>query len=121
MKILIVEDEEPLLKLLEEEFKNQVWQTRLARDGEEALAEMKSFHPDIVALDLLMPKKSGLEVLAEMKNDQAIKDIPVIVMSNLAEDESITKALALGAKEYYVKTQHSIYEIIEKIQKHIKK
>jgi DNA-binding response OmpR family regulator len=121
MKILIVEDEEPLLKLLEEEFKNIGWTVKLAKDGTDGLTLMKTFHPDIVALDLLLPKKSGLEVLTEMKEDSAIKDIPVVVLSNLAEDENITKAIALGAKEYYVKSQHSVYEVIEKIQKHLKK
>ena len=121
MKILIVEDEEALFKVVEEEFRSQKYTVKVAKDGEEALKAAKSFKPDVMLLDLVLPKKSGLEVLAEIKNDPELKDISVIVLSNLAEDESIKKALSLGAADYFVKTQHSIYEVIEKVAGQVKK
>jgi DNA-binding response OmpR family regulator len=66
-----------------------------------------------------MPKKNGLDVLQELKADVAFKDMPVIILSNLADDENIKKGLALGAADYFVKTQHSVYEVIEKVQKYL--
>lgn len=118
MKILIVEDEEVLSKVIKEEFQVQGYEIKIAKDGEEALKLSKSFHPDIILLDILLPKKSGLDVLTELKADSDLKIIPVIVMSNLSGDESIKKALSLGAVDYFVKTQHSIYEVVEKVQKY---
>ena len=121
MKILIVEDEQTLANVIKEEFKDMGYEIKIAKDGEEALTMAKSFHPNIMLLDLVLPKKGGLDVLAELKADADLKTIPVIVLSNLAEDENIKKALTLGAEDYFVKTQHSIYEVIEKIQKYITK
>jgi DNA-binding response OmpR family regulator len=121
MKILIVEDEEILSKVIKEEFQVGGYEIKIAKDGEEALNLSKSFHPNIILLDILLPKKSGLDVLTELKANSDLKNIPVIMLSNLSSDESIKKALTLGAVDYFVKTQHSIYEVVEKIQKYIAK
>jgi len=119
MKILIIEDEELLAKVLQEKFHKAGYQTSLVYSGDRALPEVKSFRPDIIILDLILPKKSGLEILKELKADPEIKSIPVIVLSNIEEDESIKKALSLGAVDYYVKTQHPILEVIEKVETHL--
>ncbi len=116
MKILIVEDEEVLSKVLQEKLEKDGDEVALAADGEEAVTRAKSFSPDVIVLDLLLPKRSGFEVLQILKADQALKAIPVIVVSNLGEDEDIKRALALGAADYYVKSEHPINEIIEKIK-----
>ena len=121
MKILIVEDEEILSKVMKEEFEAKGYEIKIARDGQEALLLSKSFGPDIILLDILLPKKSGLDVLAELKADSKLKSIPVIVLSNLSGDENIKKALTLGAVDYFVKVQHSVYEVIEKVQKYTAK
>lgn len=121
MKVLIVEDEEALANIVKEEFRGAGYDVKIAKDGEEALKTAKSFHPNVILLDLILPKKNGLDVLAELKADSDLSDITVIVLSNLAEDESIKKAIALGAEDYFVKTQHSIYEVIEKVQKFLGK
>jgi DNA-binding response OmpR family regulator len=118
MKILIVEDEKALSAVIKEELAGAKHEVKVAEDGQEGLDLAKSFKPDVLLLDLLLPKKSGLDVLSELKADPSLKTIPVIVMSNLAEDETIKKALALGAEDYFVKTQHYAYEIVEKVQKH---
>ncbi|MFH1967940.1 MAG: response regulator [bacterium] len=120
MKILIVEDEEALSNIIREELSGEGHDCKIAKDGEEALSLASSFRPDILLLDLILPKKNGLEVLAELKADEKLKKITVIVLSNLAEDENIKKSLLLGAADYFVKSQHSIYEVIEKIQKYTK-
>lgn len=116
MKILIVEDEEVLAKVLQEKFEKSGYEVAIAVDGDEALSMAKSFKPDAIALDLLLPKKNGFVVLEELKSDDLLNMIPVVVISNLGEDTDIKRALALGAVDYYVKSEHPINEIIEKIQ-----
>jgi DNA-binding response OmpR family regulator len=76
----------------------------------------KSFKPDAVVLDLLLPKKNGFEVLEILKSDQELKIIPVVVVSNLGEDSDIKRALSLGAADYYVKSEHPLNEIVEKVE-----
>lgn len=119
MKLLIVEDEVTLAKVLEEKFKKEDFEVRLAFDGEEAIAVAEKFKPDFVLLDLLLPKKHGLEVLKKLKRDPELKHAPVIVLSNLDTDEDIKKSLALGAVDYFVKVQHPIKEIVEKVKEHM--
>jgi len=115
MKILIVEDEDVLALVLEEKFKNEGYQVMIARDGEEARSKIEKFRPNIILLDLILPKKEGMRVLEDIKSDSELKLIPVIVLSNLEGDEIIKKALSLGAVDYFVKTQHPIAEIVEKV------
>jgi len=116
MKILIVEDEQVLSKVLKEKFEKAGFETKVSGDGEVAISDSKSFLPDIIVLDLVLPKKSGFEVLKAVKADPETKGIPVIVVSNLGEDSDIKQALSLGAKDYFVKSQHPINEIIEKVK-----
>lgn len=120
MKVLIAEDEEALHTVVEEELKSQKFDVKVAKNGEEAMKLAKAFRPDVILLDLIMPKKGGMEVLKELKKSDNLKDIPVVVLSNLAEDDNIKEALKMGASDYFVKTQHSIYEVIEKLQKYLK-
>lgn len=121
MKILIAEDEEILRKVLSEKFKKEKFMVEAATDGEAALSLAKSFKPDMILLDIIMPKKDGLEVLEELKSDNDLQDIPVIMVSILGEDEKIKKALKLGAVDYLIKTQHSINEVVDIVKKHILK
>lgn len=116
MKILIVEDEQVLSKVLKEKFDKAGFETKVSGDGEAAILDAKSFMPTIIVLDLVLPKKSGFEVLKAVKDDPETAMIPVIVVSNLGEDSDIKKALSLGAKDYFVKSQHPINEIIEKVK-----
>jgi len=118
-KILIAEDEEVLLNVLKDRFEAEGWEVTTARDGEEAVESIKKIRPDLVLLDLLMPKKDGFEVLKEIRGDPEFKTLPIIVvLSNLGSDEDIKKALALGANDYFVKTQHPMSEIVEKAKKY---
>lgn len=116
MKLLIVEDEKALADVLEEKFKKEKYKVFVAYDGEAATASVKKNKPDIILLDLLLPKKHGLEVLKEIKADTEFKDIPIIVLSNLDTDEDIKTAIKLGAVDYFVKVQHPINEIVEKVK-----
>lgn len=119
MKIIIVEDEEILLRVLKEKFEKANFQVETAADGEEALAVIKKNQPDLILLDLLLPQKSGFEVLDEIKANPSLKLTPVIVLSNLGQDEDIKRALQMGADDYLVKTQHPINEVVEKVKERL--
>jgi DNA-binding response OmpR family regulator len=116
MKVLIVEDEEALRKVLQEKMQSSGFDTFAAKDGDEGWEMAKSKNPDIILLDLVLPKRSGFDVLGMLKQDPELKDIPVFVLSNLAEDESLKKALQMGAEDYFVKAQHPMNEIVEKVK-----
>lgn len=119
MKILIVEDEEVLSKVLAEKFKKKKYVVSVIANGNYVMPEAKKFIPELILLDLLLPGKHGLEVLKELKADAELRDIPVIILSNLDNDEDIKKGLGLGAVDYFVKTQHPINEVVEKVETHI--
>ena len=116
MKVLIIEDEEALAKVLQEKLEKEGFETFVARDGAAGSDMAKSKNPDIILLDLILPKRSGFDVLGMLKADQELKAIPVFVLSNLAEDESLKKALSMGAENYFVKTQHPINEVVEEVK-----
>jgi DNA-binding response OmpR family regulator len=115
-KIVLVEDDEILAKVLHEELVRAGFSVVLARDGEAGLSAVRRNIPDVVLLDLMLPKKHGFEVLAELKKASETRGIPVIILTALGDDEEIKKGFALGANDYIVKSQHAIAEIIEKIK-----
>jgi two-component system alkaline phosphatase synthesis response regulator PhoP len=121
MKILIVEDEEILVRVLQEKFEEKSIEVAVAKSGDKVLALARKFKPDIVLLDIMLPNKDGLEVLRELKADEYLKNIPVIMLSNLSDDEKIKQAIGLGAVDYMTKIQHPINEVIEKVHRHILK
>lgn len=113
-KILIVEDEAILLNVLKDRFEGDGWSVEIAENGEEAMTAIDKKNFDLVLLDLLLPKKDGFEVLKEVRENPELRDLPIVVLSNLGADDDIKKALTLGANDYFVKTQHPIGEILEK-------
>lgn len=119
MRVVIIEDEEILLKVLEEKFTQAGFDINIATDGEQAVPSIIKSKPDIIVLDLILPRKSGFEVLQELKNDQQLKKVPVVVLSNLGQEEDIKKALQMGAEDYIVKTQHPINEVIERVKSRV--
>jgi DNA-binding response OmpR family regulator len=116
MKVLIIEDEEALLSVLREKLERGGFEVFGAKNGDEGLEMAKSKNPDIILLDLILPKRSGFDVLAALKKDPNLQIIPVFVLSNLAEDENLKKALQMGAEDYFVKSQHPINEVVEKVR-----
>jgi CheY-like chemotaxis protein len=115
LKILIIDDDEFIRKIYSSDWTERGWQVLTAQDGEEGLAKIISDKPDIVVLDVIMPKKNGFEVLTELKNQGLISTIPVIVFSHLVQPEDQAKARALGAVDYLNKDTtnfDSMYQII---------
>lgn len=88
-----------------------------ALDGEEGLRKVKEKKPDLILLDLILPKVYGFDLLKQLKADPETKDIPVIVLTNLEGTGDIEKALQLGATTYLVKASYTLEEVVEKIKK----
>lgn len=114
-KILIVEDDQFLHKILATKIKQTGFEVTSAYDGESALKKIKE-SPDLVLLDLILPQMSGFEFLGETKLDARLKNIPVIVLSNLGQEEDIERAKSLGAEDYLVKANFSIDDVVKKIK-----
>jgi DNA-binding response OmpR family regulator len=115
-KILFIEDESALQKALGEILKQENYEMISALDGEIGLRLAKSKKPDLILLDLVLPKKHGFEVLKALKEDIQTKDIPIIVLTNLEEVAEVEKSIELGATTYLVKAQYSLQEVLEKIK-----
>ncbi len=116
--VLVVEDENFLIRALEDNLTTEGYTVDIAENGEEALEKIKRRKPDLILLDILMPKRDGFYVLEEMKKNPEWKLIPVIVLSNLGEDTAIKRALEMGADDFLVKSQHPIGEVIEKVKEY---
>ncbi len=117
-KILIVEDEKELRFLLGQALAEEDFEVEEAIAGEEAMEKLKQgLKPDLILLDLLLPGMDGYDFLLKIKKDSNFEAIPVIVISNLGQEEEIKKALKLGADDYYIKAHFTLQEIIDKIKK----
>ncbi len=113
-KILIVEDEEALLRLLSDEIKKHGYEVVEAVDGVEALTKFKKEKPDLLLLEIVMPKKNGFEVLEEIRLKLKSK-VPVIVISNLDQPDDVETGKRLGVTDYIVKSNISIRDLLIKI------
>ena len=116
-RILFIEDESALQKTFTDILKSEGFEVISALDGETGLNLIKKDKPDLVLLDLILPKIHGLDVLKKMKEDEITKNIPVIVLTNVESIEEIDKALELGATTYLVKSDYSLEEVIAKVKK----
>lgn len=101
--ILVVDDSSTSTFLLESFFEENGYNVIVADDGNKAIAKLAKMVPDVIFLDLMMPKKSGFDVLAEIKNMDEVKHVPVIIISARSEQEDIRKAKQMGAVEYLYK------------------
>jgi len=120
-KILLVEDEEIMIDLLQKKIRDEGYEFVVARDGVEGLEKMREAKPDLVLLDIIMPKMGGFEVMEEMNKDPELQKIPVIIISNSGQPVELDKAKKLGAKDWLIKTEFDPQEVIDKVKKQIGK
>ncbi len=118
-RILFIEDEAALQKTFSDILKSEGFEIISALDGETGLNLAKKENPDLILLDLILPKIHGLDILKEIKQNENTKNIPVIVLTNIESIEKIDKALELGATTYLVKSDYSLEDVIAKIIKAI--
>ena len=120
-KILIIEDEEIMLGLVQRKLIKEGYEISVAKDGEEGIRVMKEVNPDLILLDIIMPKMGGFEVMEEMNKNKELKKIPVIVISNSGQPVELDRAQNLGAKDWLIKTEFDPQEVIDKVVKQIGK
>ena len=115
-RILVAEDDRFLRKAAEMALKRQGYTVLTAADGEEALRAAQSELPDLILLDLIMPKVNGFDVLQALKKEAPTAKIPVIVMSNLGQDRDVQQAMDAGAAAYLIKTDLSLQALVQRVE-----
>lgn len=119
-KILIVEDDAFLSKMYAKKFQVAGFEVQLAHDGVEGYTKAKSFKPDLILMDILMPKQNGMETLDKLKADEETKAIPVIMSTNLSTTDDADTAMKKGAVKYVVKSEVTPAELVKIASSHIK-
>ena len=118
-RILICEDEPDMRGILQSMVESADYEVITAEDGQMSLDLAIKEKPDMILLDLVMPKLSGFEVLEKLRYNPATQDIPVIILSNLGQEKEVSKGKALGAVDYLIKADVHLTEILDKIGKYI--
>lgn len=120
-KITLIEDEIILRDLLESKLIKNGYIVESAENGEEGIKKLKENKPDLILLDIVMPKKDGFDVMEEVQKDDNLKDLPIIVVSNSGQPVDINRAQELGAVDWIVKTEFDPQEVVDMVEKHIGK
>lgn len=115
MKILIAEDDKAFANVLKQKFEHEHFEVEVVRDGADVYPFLKKGSYDLLLLDLLMPTKSGVEILKEIKNDTSLVLLPVIVCSNIADPAAIKEVEDLGARRYILKVENTLANIVEEV------
>lgn len=116
-KILIIEDDRLLRKVINKKLERENYKVIEATDGEEGLKFSDSEQPDLILLDLVLPEIDGFDVLAKLKKNPNTLKIPVIILSNLGDEEKVEKGMRLGAADYLIKAHLDPGDIIKRIKK----
>lgn len=119
-KILLVEDDVTLIDMYSLKFKEEGYNLLTADNGETGLALALKEIPDVILLDIMMPKMDGFAVLAELKKNATTKNIPVLMLSNLGQTADVEKGEQMGAKDYIVKASMTPSQVVEKVQSYLK-
>lgn len=114
-KIVLVDDEPFATIAYTDALTHAGYVVSVARDGEEAVPLIKKVMPDLIVLDIVMPRKDGMAVLKELKALDELKDIPVLIVSNLSQPSNIEEAKKLGAIDFVVKTDIALHELVDRI------
>jgi len=117
--ILLVEDDVFLSSLLKTRFQKEGFDVAHAADGEEALDYLRERKPDLILLDIILPKKSGFEVLEAIRSDPQLNQSPVIIISNLGQESDVQTAKDYGAIEYFIKARTSIDDLISRVKDYL--
>lgn len=115
-KVLLIEDDLFLTDIYLTKFEQAGYKVDIASDGKIGLQKLRQTKPDILLLDLVIPEIDGFILLEQMKKDDNLKNIPVLVLSNRGSDQDVQRAKALGADDYLVKSQYTPSEVVAKAQ-----
>jgi CheY-like chemotaxis protein len=115
-KVLIVEDDPLISRMYQKIFTFEKFEVDVAANGEEALSKVSSFAPGLILLDVMMPKMNGLQVLEKLKEDSQTKNIPVVMLTNLAGQQDAETAIAKGAVKYIIKSEYEPKQVVEMVK-----
>ena len=115
-KILVIEDDKFLRELIVQKLLKEGYEVAEAVEGEGGIKKVTEENPDIILLDIILPGMDGFEVLKKIKEDKKVQHIPVIILSNLGQQDDIDKGIKLGAKDYLIKAEFTPGEIVEKVK-----
>ena len=115
--VLLVEDDAFLAEIYQKKFEMEGFRVSVSVNGEKGLADARKKLPDIILLDILLPKLDGFAVLKALKSDEATKKIPVILLTNLGQKDDVEKGLQDGAEDYLIKTHFKPSEVVDKVRK----
>lgn len=118
-KILIVEDSQDLLEVYKSRFELEGFNTKIAKDGEEALAIAVDFRPDLILLDVMMPNVHGFDVLDILKNTPKTSNIKVVLLTALSQPTDKARAASSGADDYLVKSETDLDKVVECVRSHL--
>ena len=118
-KILIVEDEDVIADLIQKKLSKEGYEVSRAKDGVEGLEKMKEIKPDLILLDVVMPKMGGFEMMEKMNKTPKLKRISVVIISNSGQPLELDRAKKLGAKDWLIKTEFDPQEVVDKVVKQI--
>lgn len=121
VKVLVIEDDFFLIKVFQTKLANEGFQVEIAADGVLAMEILTRFVPDLILLDLVMPRKDGFEVLEDLSKDKKLAAIPVIVLTNLGQDSDMERVKKYGVVDYLVKSDISIDDVVVKAKSALKK
>ena len=119
-KILLIEDDPFLLDMYSTKFKEVGFDIEVAQDGEMGISKAKEIMPDLILLDVVLPKKDGFEVLKTLKSDGQTAKIPVVMLTNLGLESDVKRGLELGAQSYIIKAHFTPTEVVAKIKEVLK-
>lgn len=120
IKVLIAEDEEVLRRMYLTKFKAEGFEAYGANNGEEAIKMAQEIKPDIILLDIIMPLADGFTVLKDVKKEASLKNTPVLMLTNLAQESDVEEGKKLGAVGYLVKTDFTPTQVVEKVRETLK-
>jgi DNA-binding response OmpR family regulator len=115
-KVLLVEDDEMLHGMYTQKFKNQGYDVVSAYNGADGVKLAESEHPDIILLDVIMPKMDGFVALKKIRKGETTAKIPVVLLTNLGQEEDVRKGRELGANDYFIKANHTPQEVVDKVK-----
>lgn len=118
--VLLVEDDVFLANIYQKKFEMDGYKIVIAANGETGLAEVKKKKPNVILLDILLPKLDGFAVLERLKADPETKDIPVILLTNLGQKDDVEKGLEAGAVDYLIKAHFKPSEVVQKVREVLK-
>jgi DNA-binding response OmpR family regulator len=120
-KILLIEDDPFLSEIYMTKFEEAGFEISAAQDGMLGLAKIKEYMPDLLLLDIVMPNMDGFELLRAIKQDAELKHIPVVILSNLGEQENVEKGFEFGAEAYIIKAHYTPTEVVAKVKEILSK